>query len=99
MRTKILVNGFYYTSKTLLKQFPVDIIPGIDPESHRSDDLTQPRRRDPDALPPSNAFEAIGSIFHHSVGALGHGNAIFGFKAGLLTSKRFRSYSSKMILD
>lgn len=46
-----------------------------------------PRRRDPDALPPVNTLQALGSFFHRSVGALGHGNAVFGFKAGVLTGE------------
>ena len=43
--------------------------------------------RDPDALPPSNMLEVIGSMFYHSASALGHGNAVFGFKAGFLSGK------------
>ncbi|KAH8111149.1 hypothetical protein DFH11DRAFT_1880050 [Phellopilus nigrolimitatus] len=60
-----------------------DIIQGIDPETQ--DSLGQAERRDPDALPPGNISEAIGNVLYHAVGALGRGNAIFGFKAGILS--------------
>lgn len=42
-------------------------------------------RRDPDALPPSNAFETAMYWIHTGLAALGHGNAVFAIKAGLLT--------------
>lgn len=43
------------------------------------------RRRDPDALPPSNAFQHAMHWIHDMVSALGRGNALFALKAGLLT--------------
>lgn len=61
----------------------LDIIQGIDPENQEL--LGQTAQRDPDALPPSNMLEALGSFFHHSASALGHGNAVYGFKAGILS--------------
>ncbi|KAH8109100.1 hypothetical protein DFH11DRAFT_1629750 [Phellopilus nigrolimitatus] len=60
-----------------------NIIQGIDPESQQL--LDTPTRRNPDALPPANAFEAVGIVFYHAFSALGHGNAVFGFKAGVLS--------------
>jgi len=44
-----------------------------------------PHRRDPDALPPRNAFEWISNVTYHLVVSLGGGNVIFAVKAGLLT--------------
>lgn len=48
-------------------------------------DLGETRRRDPDALPPTNAFETAMYWVHHTLAALGHGNVVFAIKAGLLT--------------
>lgn len=48
-------------------------------------DLGMTQRRDPDALPPSNAFETGMYWVHHALAALGHGNCVFAIKAGLLT--------------
>jgi hypothetical protein len=50
-------------------------------------DLGAPAPRDPDALPPRNAFEAVARAIHSGVVALGHGNVLFALKAGVLTSE------------
>lgn len=42
-------------------------------------------RRDPDALPPRNAFEAFGRMVYSGFCALGRGNCVFAFKAGIMT--------------
>ncbi|OCB89516.1 hypothetical protein A7U60_g3311 [Sanghuangporus baumii] len=60
-----------------------DVIQGIEPE--KAELLSHAERRDPDALPPTNAIEAIGTLIYASVNALGRGNAVFGFKAGVLS--------------
>ncbi|KAI5115077.1 hypothetical protein M0805_006708, partial [Coniferiporia weirii] len=60
-----------------------NIIQGIDPETQGQ--LGEAIIRDPDALPPGNMLEAVGNVIYHTVGALGRGNAIFGFKAGILS--------------
>ncbi|CDO69808.1 hypothetical protein BN946_scf184803.g6 [Trametes cinnabarina] len=60
-----------------------DIIQGIQPEWN--DDLGMTRRRDPDALPPSNAFQYVMHIIYEAATALGRGNALFALKAGMLT--------------
>lgn len=44
-----------------------------------------PRPRDPDALPPRNAFEWVMSILYYAAASLTHGNALFAIKAGLFT--------------
>ncbi|KAF8642481.1 hypothetical protein AX16_009482 [Volvariella volvacea WC 439] len=49
------------------------------------EDLNLPRRRDPDALPPRNAFESMLSRVYHSIVSLGGGNCLFALKAGCLT--------------
>ncbi|KAI8969682.1 hypothetical protein BD414DRAFT_256336 [Trametes punicea] len=60
-----------------------DIIQGIQPEWN--EDLGITRRRDPDALPPSNAFQYVMHWIYEAATALGRGNALFALKAGLLT--------------
>lgn len=49
-------------------------------------DLGVAQRRDPDALPPGNAFEAIMNLLYHAFQAMSHGNQLFAIKAGILTS-------------
>lgn len=46
-----------------------------------------PRRRDPDALPPSNLFEALMNIGYNGVLALRGGNTLFAIKAAVLTGE------------
>ncbi|KAH9947336.1 hypothetical protein B0H21DRAFT_338716 [Amylocystis lapponica] len=48
-------------------------------------DLGSASRRDPDALPPQNLFQAVMNRVHHMLSALAGGNALFALKAGLLT--------------
>jgi hypothetical protein len=61
----------------------VDVIPGMDPAWQ--DDLGIPHRRDPDAMPPHNIFEWLMHHLHHCIISLMGGNALFAFKAGILT--------------
>jgi hypothetical protein len=49
------------------------------------EDLGLPRQRDPDALPPRNAFEWVMSVLYYGAAGLAHGNALFAVKAGLFT--------------
>jgi hypothetical protein len=49
------------------------------------EDLGMPRRRDPDALPPRNAFESFMNLLYHALSSLGRGNFLFAFKAATLT--------------
>lgn len=65
-------------------RFP-DIIQGIQPDWN--DDLGMTGRRDPDALPPSNAFQQVMHWVYELASALTRGNALFAIKAGLLTGK------------
>ena len=51
-------------------------------------DLGMAKRRDPDALPPSNTFELVMYCLHDMLGALASGNSVFAIKAGLLTGKK-----------
>ncbi|KAI0353282.1 hypothetical protein OH77DRAFT_1407363 [Trametes cingulata] len=60
-----------------------DIIQGIQPEWNA--DLGMTGRRDPDALPPTNAFQYLMHWVYDAVTALGRGNALFAIKAGFLT--------------
>ncbi|EIW75984.1 hypothetical protein CONPUDRAFT_93215 [Coniophora puteana RWD-64-598 SS2] len=60
-----------------------DIIPGMKPQW--MSDLGEVRRRDPDALPPSNWMEHIMNwIYRRALGFTG-GNFLFALKAGVLT--------------
>lgn len=54
-------------------------------ETQPDTDLGSTKRRDPDALPPSNGFEAGMFWLYHAFAALGHGNTVFAIKAALLT--------------
>ncbi|THH04285.1 hypothetical protein EW145_g5635 [Phellinidium pouzarii] len=63
-----------------------NIIQGIDPETQGF--LEVPTMRDPDALPASTTLQAAGNIIYHALSALGHGNAVFGLKAGILSINR-----------
>jgi hypothetical protein len=56
--------------------------------SRMQHDLGAPAPRDPDALPPRNAFERAMNVLYFGFAALGHGNVQFALKAGLLTSER-----------
>lgn len=49
------------------------------------EDLGSPQQRDPDALPPRNAFEWVMSVLYYGAAGLVHGNALFAVKAGLFT--------------
>lgn len=49
------------------------------------EDLGLPQRRDPDHLPPRNAFELIMRIVHSCLLNLGSGNVLFAIKGGLLS--------------
>ncbi|KAN0123038.1 Protein of unknown function (DUF2422) domain containing protein [Russula decolorans] len=49
-------------------------------------DLGVAQRRDPDALPPGNTFEAIMNLLYRAFQAMSHGNQLFAIKAGILTT-------------
>lgn len=49
--------------------------------------LNDPQHRDPDALPPGNAFELIGTWIFVGFSGLSRGNVLYGFKAAILTSE------------
>ncbi|KAF8268962.1 hypothetical protein EI94DRAFT_1799762 [Lactarius quietus] len=49
-------------------------------------DLGVAQRRDPDALPPRNSFEALMNVLYHSFRGLSRGNQLFAIKAGVLTA-------------
>ncbi|KZT65496.1 hypothetical protein DAEQUDRAFT_520383 [Daedalea quercina L-15889] len=60
-----------------------DAIPGM--QTDWDEDLGQPARRDPDALPPQTPFENVMSWFHTVLMALTGGNMLFALKAATLT--------------
>lgn len=49
------------------------------------DDLGAAGRRDPDAFPPANAWEATGHHIFALISGLGGGNMMFALKGGALT--------------
>ncbi|KAH8977296.1 hypothetical protein EDB86DRAFT_3006012 [Lactarius hatsudake] len=49
-------------------------------------DIGVAQRRDPDALPPRNSFEAFMSVLYHAFRGLSRGNQLFAIKAGVLTA-------------
>ncbi len=67
-----------------------DIIQGIQPGWN--DDLGMTGRRDPDALPPSNAFQHVMHWVYVLTSGLTRGNALFAIKAGLLTGKHVQCF-------
>ncbi|KZP16769.1 hypothetical protein FIBSPDRAFT_1047238 [Athelia psychrophila] len=60
-----------------------DMIQGVEPEL--LNDLGMAHRRDPDALPPRNQFEAFMNFLYKIMLTLGGGNTLFALKAALLT--------------
>ena len=61
-------------------------------------DLGMAKRRDPDALPPSNAFELVMYWLHNLLGALASGNCVFAIKAGLLTGEKRKAGTALTLL-
>lgn len=59
------------------------MIQGVEPEL--LNDLGMAHRRDPDALPPRNQFEAFMNFLYKIMLTLGGGNTLFALKAALLT--------------
>ncbi|KAF8991841.1 hypothetical protein BDQ17DRAFT_1413587 [Cyathus striatus] len=60
-----------------------DVIQGLHPIEPM--DLGMPTQRDPDALPPRNAFEWVMTLFYHAASSFTHGNTLFAVKAGVFT--------------
>jgi hypothetical protein len=61
-----------------------DVIQGMQMEWR--EDLGHTGMRDPDALPPKNAFEWIMNALYRTGLELVQGNSLYAIKAGLLTS-------------
>lgn len=55
------------------------------------------RRRDPDAMPPSNNFEAVMNYLYKGTLALRGGNTLFALKAAALTGQS-RNLDSRNLL-
>lgn len=62
----------------------LDVIQGMQKEW--KEDLGHPKMRDPDALPPKNAFEWIMNALYRGCLEFVHGNSLYAIKAGVLTS-------------
>jgi len=62
----------------------LDVIQGMQREWR--EDLGHARRRDPDALPPRNAFEWVMNALYRGCSELAQGNTLYAIKAGVLTS-------------
>jgi len=84
--TKILVRGLPLTSVVGPADYPwvLDVIQGMQKEW--GEDLGHARMRDPDALPPTNAFEWIMNALYRGCSELVQGNSLYAIKAGVLTS-------------
>lgn len=50
------------------------------------EDLGHAKMRDPDALPPKNAFEWVMNALYRGCSELVQGNSLYAIKAGVLTS-------------
>ena len=62
----------------------LDVIQGIQKEWR--EDLGHAKIRDPDALPPKNAFEWVMNALYRGCSELAQGNSLYAIKAGVLTS-------------
>lgn len=62
----------------------LDVIQGMQKEWR--EDLGHAKWRDPDALPPSNAFEWVMNALYRGCSELVQGNSLYAIKAGVLTS-------------
>jgi len=62
----------------------LDVIQGMQKEW--KEDLDHPKMRDPDALPPKNAFEWVMNALYRGISELVQGNSLYAIKAGVLTS-------------
>ncbi|KAH9933951.1 uncharacterized protein BXZ73DRAFT_45967 [Epithele typhae] len=60
-----------------------DVVQGI--QSDWSEDLGLASKRDPDALPPQNAFQECMIKAYDVIHSVGRGNSLFALKAGVLT--------------
>lgn len=58
-----------------------DLVAGIEPDNVQ---LGEASRRDPDALPPRSIFGRVCRMVYLMIHSLGHGNAVFAFKAGVM---------------
>jgi len=62
----------------------LDVIQGMQREWR--EDLGHARGRDPDALPPKNAFEWVMNALYRGCSEFAQGNSLYAIKAGVLTS-------------
>lgn len=62
--------------------FCLDVISGMG--IYENEQLPLGGQRDPDALPPRNMLEATGRTLYVAFCALGRGNSVFAFKAGIM---------------
>ena len=66
----------------------IDFVAGIETESVL---LGETSRRDPDALPPRTWAGRVCRLIYVIIHSLGHGNAVFAFKAGIMAGKSITS--------
>ena len=66
----------------------IDFVAGIETESVL---LGETSRRDPDALPPRTWAGRVCRLIYVIIHSLGHGNAVFAFKAGIMAGKSIPS--------
>ena len=62
----------------------LDVIQGMQKEWR--EDLGYARGRDPDAMPPKNAFEWVMNALYRGCSEFAQGNSLYAIKAGVLTS-------------
>jgi hypothetical protein len=83
--TRILVRGLPLIGAiSTADVWVLDVIQGMQKEWR--EDLGHARRRDPDALPPKNAFEWVMNALYRGFSELAQGNSLYAIKAGVLTS-------------
>ena len=84
MPMKTLVRGSLVVNMiSVADTWVLDVIQGIQKEWR--EDLGHAGRRDPDALPPRNAFEWITNALYRGCSELAKGNSLYAIKAGVFT--------------
>jgi hypothetical protein len=76
-----------FTPSNVFFRFFADFVAGLDKSAEVA--LGHVSARDPDALPPRNAFGLIRRSIYRSILSLGHGNSVFALKAGVMAGETF----------
>lgn len=73
----------------------IESIPGMHEKDDKMASLDAARQRDPDALPPSNGLQLLGTWLFAAIASCSRGNVLFAIKAAVL-SGAYHSISVKL---